>query len=64
MAESPTRSLEWKSQNNLKKFQDFINAETTSCDERQKALVDFKDKVTKEVINDANKLADEINANQ
>ena len=64
MADSPLRSLEWKSQNNLKKFQDYVNTETTNCVARQAALNDFKNKITEEVLKDAHKMAEEIKAGQ
>lgn len=62
MAESTTRSYEWLSQNNLKKFQDYVNAETTSCADRQAAWTEFKSKVMKEVADEGQRMADEIRA--
>ena len=62
MAESSTRSMEWLSQNNLKNFQDYVNAETTSCADRQAALTEFENKIMKEVASDGHKMADDIRA--
>ena len=35
----------WGLENDLKKFQEYVNNETTSCADRQKAFDDFKAKV-------------------
>lgn len=36
----------WGLENDLKKFQEYVNNETTSCADRQKAFDDFKAKVS------------------
>jgi|688.fasta_scaffold536994_2 hypothetical protein len=62
LAENSSRSMEWLSQNNLKNFQDYVNAETTSCADRQAALTEFKNKIMKEVESDTQKMIDDIRA--
>lgn len=59
---NPTRSMEWKSQNNLKNFQDYVNAETTSCADRQAALTEFKNGMMKEIEDGTKKMIDDIRA--
>jgi hypothetical protein len=43
LAESPTFGLGME--DDLKRFYEYVNNETTSCDDRKKALNDFKEKI-------------------
>jgi hypothetical protein len=43
LAESPTMGLGME--DDLKRFYEYVNNETTSCDDRNKALIDFKEKI-------------------